>query len=80
MNLYDPLRKRIHTLLYLDIFTYMPQWSGNKTDLVKFLKQLNTKHLSMKFEYEISKKKIIHKNNKLHTKIFRKKNRPPNLS
>ena len=51
-----------------------------KTDLEKFLNALNTKHPSIKFEYEISKEiisfldtEIYIKNNQLHTKIFRKK-------
>ena len=54
-------------------------WTGSKTDLKKFLNELNTKHASIKFEYEISKEKISFldteiyiKNNKVHTKIFRK--------
>ena len=28
-------------------------WTGNKKDLVKFLNELNTKHKSIKFEYQI---------------------------
>ena len=55
-------------------------WTGSKTDLDKFLNELNAKHPSIKFEYEISKERISFldteiyiKNNKLHTKIFRKK-------
>ena len=55
-------------------------WTGSKTDLEKFLNKLNTKQPSIKYEYEISKErisfldtKIYIKNNKLHTKIFRKK-------
>ena len=55
-------------------------WTGSKTDLDKFLNELNAKHPSIKFEYETSKKRISFldteiyiKNNKLHTKIFRKK-------
>ena len=87
-HLYAPLRKKIHIPIYLDIFTYIPQvcrryffiWTGSNTDLEKFLNELNTKHQSIKFEYELSKERIsfldteIHiKNNKLHTKIFRKK-------
>ena len=68
-------------LIYLrfidDIFFI---WTGSKTNLEKFLNELNTKHPSIKFEYEILKEKISFldteiyiKNNKLHTKIFRKK-------
>ena len=41
-------------------------WTGSKTDLRKFLKELNKRHPSIKFEYE-----IYIKNNKLHSKIFR---------
>ena len=59
---------------------YVFIWAGVKKDLEKFLNELNTKHLSIKFEYEISKERISFldieiyiKNNKLHTKIFRKK-------
>ena len=55
-------------------------WTGSKTDLEKFLNELNGKHPSIKFEYEISKEgisfldtEICIKNNKLRTKIFRKK-------
>ena len=55
-------------------------WKGSKTDLENFLNKLNTKHPSIEFEYEISKERISFldteiyiKNNKLHTKIFRKK-------
>ena len=55
-------------------------WTGSKTDLEKFLNALNTKHPSIKFEYEISREiisfldtEIYIKNSKLHTKIFRKK-------
>ena len=69
------------SLIYLrfidDIFFI---WTGSKTDLEKFLNALNTKHPSIKFDYEISKEiisfldiEIYIKNNKLHTKIFRKK-------
>ena len=55
-------------------------WTGSKTDLENFLNELNTKHPSIKFEYEILKERFpfldseIHiKNNKLHAKTFRKK-------
>ena len=65
------------SLIYLrfidDIFFI---WTGSKTDPEKFLNELNTKHPSIKFQYEISKERIFVfciKNNKLHTKIFRKK-------
>ena len=69
------------SLIYLrfidDIFFI---WTGSKTDLEKFVNELNTKFTSTKFEYEILKERISYldteifiKNNKLHTKIFRKK-------
>ena len=53
---------------------------NSETDLEKILNGLNTKHPSIKFEYETSKERISFldteiyiKNKKLHTKIFRKK-------
>ena len=67
----------IHLRFIDDIFLI---WTGSKTDLVKILNDLNAKHPSIKFEYKILKErisfldtKIYIKNNKLHTKIFRKK-------
>ena len=68
------------SLIYLrfidDIFF---KWTGSKTDLETFLNELSAKHPSIKFEYEISKERISFldteiyiKNNKLHTKIFKK--------
>ena len=61
-------------------------WTGNKKDLMKFLNELNTKHKSIRFEYQISKTRITLldteiyiKNNKLYTKIYRKK-RSSNIS
>ena len=33
-------------------------WTGYKTDLERFLNELNTKYPSIKFEYEISKQRI----------------------
>ena len=55
-------------------------WTGNEKDLIKFLNELNTKHESIKFKYQISKTGIIFldtevyiKNNNLYTKIYRKK-------
>ena len=61
-------------------------WTGNKKDLMKFLNELNAKHESIKFEYQISKTSITFldievyiKNNKLHTKIYRKENRSSNI-
>ena len=47
---------------------------------MKFLNELNTKHESITFEYQISKTSLTFldtevyiKNNKLYTKIYRKK-------
>ena len=66
-----------------DIFSI---WTDNKKDLMKFLSALNTKHESIKFEYQVSKTSITFldteiyiKNNKLHAKIYRKKNRSSNI-
>ena len=65
-------------LRFIDDIFFM--WTGSKSDLEKVLNELTTKHPSIKFEYEISKERISFldteiniKNNKLHTKIFRKK-------
>ena len=33
-------------------------WTGSKTDLERFLNELNAKRPSIKFEYEISKERI----------------------
>ena len=50
---------KIFSLIYLrfidDIFFIS---TGNKTDLEKFSNELNTKHRSIKLEYEISKERI----------------------
>ena len=67
-------------LIYLrfidDIFLI---WIGNKKDLMKFLNELNTKHESIKFKYQISHTRITNldtdvyiKNNKLYIKIYTK--------
>ena len=55
-------------------------WTGSKIDLEKFLNELNIKHPSIKFEYEISKEKISFldteiyiKNNKFITKYLERK-------
>ena len=60
-----------------DIFFML---TGSKTDLERFLNELNTKHPSVEFEYEILKERISFldteiyiKNKKLHTKILRNK-------
>ena len=37
---------------------YLFIWTGSKINLESFLSELNTKHLSSKFEYEISKERI----------------------
>ena len=62
------------------------KWTGSKADLENFLNKLNAKHLSIKFEYEISKERISFldteiyiKSNKLNINIL-KENRPSNLS
>ena len=79
-NLIYPFIKGF-SLIYLrfidDIFFI---WPGNKKDLMKFLNELYTKEESSKFEYQISKTSITFldtevyiKNNKLHTKVYRKK-------
>ena len=54
-------------------------WNGNKKNIIKFLNELDTKHESIKFEYQISKTsitfldtKVYIKNSKLYTKIYRK--------
>ena len=68
------------SLIYLrfidDIFFI---WIGSKIDLETFLNELNAKHPSTKFKYEISKKRISFldteiyiKDKKLHTQIFKK--------
>ena len=68
------------SLIYLrfidDIFFI---WTGNKKDLMKFLNELNTKHESIKSEYQISKASITFlytgvyiKNKKLYMKTYRK--------
>ena len=53
---------------------------------MKFFNEFNTKHESIKFEYQISKTnigfldtKVYIENNKLYTKIYRKKNRSSNI-
>ena len=54
--------------------------TGSKKDLMKFLNEHNAKQGSIKFEYQISKTSITFldtevyvKNNKLYTKMYRKK-------
>ena len=56
-------------------------WTGNKTDLERFLNELNTKYPSIKFEYEISKQRISFLDAEMYIipKYLEKKNRPPNL-
>ena len=55
-------------------------WTGNKKDIMRILKELNRKHESISFEYQVSKTGItfldteVHiMNNKLCIKICRKK-------
>ena len=66
------------SLLYLRFIEDI--WTDSITDLEKNLNELNAKHPSIKFEYEILEERILFldikiyiKNNKLHTKIFRNK-------
>ena len=54
-------------------------WTGSQDQLITFLNDLNTKHISINFEYKISQSSIPFlytevyiKNNKLYTKIYRK--------
>ena len=50
--------KETHIPVYQDVFTYMPQvfsdiffiWTGSKPNLENFLKELDVKHQSTKFE------------------------------
>ena len=53
---------------------------------MKFLNELNTKHESITFEYKMSKTSITFldtevyiKNNKLYTKIYKKKKKKKNI-
>ena len=58
-NLHGPLRKKIYIpnlSRFIDDIFFI--WTGSKTDLENFLNELNTKHPSIKFEYEISKERI----------------------
>ena len=43
-------------LIFIDDIFFI--WTGNKKDLMKYLNELNTKHESIKFEYQISKTSI----------------------
>ena len=57
------------SLMYLrfidDIFFI---WKGSKIDIEKFLNELNSKHSSIKFEYEISKDRISFLNTEIYVK------------
>ena len=75
----------IHTLkrclLYLryidDIFMI---WKGTKTELMTFIKDLNEKHRTIKFDFQVSPRKIAFldtmlyedKNNNIQTTLYRK--------
>ena len=71
-----------YSSLYLryidDIFII---WKGTKGEFEKFIKDLNSKHATIKFEYEISKKEInfldttvfISTNNVIKTRLYKKK-------
>ena len=82
-HLYGPLPKKIQITIYQDIFTYIPQVYRRCFLCGQVIKQLENwityKHPSVKFEYEISKERIlvldteIYIKIKLHAKIFRKK-------
>ena len=55
-------------------------WQKDRSNVMKFLNELNTIHESIKFEYQISNTRITFldtevyiKNNKLYIKIYRKK-------
>ena len=43
-------------LRFIDLMFFI--WTGKKKDLLKFLNELNTKHESIKLEYQISKTNI----------------------
>ena len=90
--IYGPLPKKIHIPIYQGIFIYMPQIyrryirTGSQTDLEKVLSELNAKHPSIKFEYEISKERISFlvtetyiKNNYLRKYLQRKQTTKPFL-
>ena len=69
-NSYTYLSRHFH------LYTSGLQAMGSKTDLEKFLNELNAKHPSIKFKYEILKErtafldtKIYIKNYKFYTKI-----------
>ena len=75
------------SLIYLrfidDIFFI---WTGNKKDIMRILKELNRKHESFTFEYQVSKTgitlldaEVYIMNNKLYIKICRKKTRSSNI-
>ena len=55
--IYPYLReKSLIYLRYIDDIFFI--WTGNKEDLLVFLKNLNTKHVSIKFDFKISYSKI----------------------
>ena len=80
-------RKYIYPLIEeksLTYFRYIDDifliWTGTKNELNQFLKDLNKKHTSIKFDYKASKDRIVFldtdislHNGKLHEKICRKK-------
>ena len=84
----DQFEKKNYIFIYQRLLINLPQiywrhiftWTGNMKDLMKFLNEPNTKHESIKFEYQISKTSIAFldievyiKNNKLYIKKYRKK-------
>ena len=70
-----------NSLLYLryadNIFMI---WKGTKADLITFIKELNEKHKTIKFDFQISRRKITFldvmlykdKNNNIQTTLYRK--------
>ena len=70
-----------NSLLYLtyadDIFMI---WKGAKAELITFIKELNEKHKTIKFDFQISLRKIVFldvmlhkdKNNNIQTTLYRK--------
>ena len=55
-------------------------WNGTKAELMTFIKELNEKHKTIKFDFQISRRKITFldvmlykdKNNNIQTTLYRK--------
>ena len=78
---------RAVSLIYLSyIRNIFFTWTDNRTDPLEFPIQLNIKHSSIKFEYEISEKNLISRYRNIFQKQqityqnVSKENGPPNLS